>query len=77
MAAGGPLPGFSFDARQVVMDWPYYDCIEGRTYDVSLDGQRFVTVKVASDAEGAGLAMVDVHVVLNWFEELRERMGSD
>ena len=42
-------------------------------YDVSADDRRFVMLRmgdegVASSAEG--------YLVVNWFEELRERMGN-
>jgi len=73
--AVGPDEAFSFGARELLMEWPYYDGAEGRSYDVSLDGQRFIAIRIRDVAARA--TQVDVHVVLNWFEELRERMGSD
>ena len=42
-------------------------------YDVSLDGQRFVMVKAEQQSGEAG-ASPQFHVVLNWFEELKERV---
>jgi eukaryotic-like serine/threonine-protein kinase len=43
--------------------------LSGRTYDLSLDGRRFLMVKpVASGAAGS------LVVVLNWFEELKRRV---
>ena len=42
-----------------------------RNYDVSPDGQRFLMVKRRTEEERR-----EVVVVLNWFEELRERMGN-
>ncbi len=42
-----------------------------RGYDVTADGQRFV-VRVKNPEAPAE----EIHVVLNWFEELRERMGN-
>ena len=47
-------------------------------YDVSPDGQRFLLIK-----EGAGLTDSSepthnaIHIVLNWFQELRERVPVD
>jgi len=38
----------------------------GRTYDVSLDGQRFLVIKPANDA-GAP----QINIVHGWFEELK------
>jgi serine/threonine-protein kinase len=46
----------------------------GRTYDVSLDGQRFLMIKGAGDPNGTPASMV---VVLNWFEELKRRMSAN
>jgi hypothetical protein len=47
---------------------------DGRTYDVSPDGRRFLAVKTL-DAAGGG-AVPEITVVLNWFEEIRQRMGN-
>jgi serine/threonine-protein kinase len=48
----------------------------GRFYDVSRDGQRFVVIKspVTTDASGSAPAQQLV-VVTNWFEELRAKAG--
>jgi hypothetical protein len=40
-------------------------------YDVSLDGGRFVMVKSETES-----APTQLNVVLNWFEELRNRSGT-
>jgi hypothetical protein len=46
-----------------------------RTYDVSPDGQRFLMIKdnVASDQPFTP-SLSTIVVVLNWFEELTERV---
>jgi serine/threonine-protein kinase len=70
-----PDEAFVFRNREVVMDWPYSLRGQGRNYDVSLDGQRFLALKES----GAGTGRSDseeINVVLNWFAELRERMGN-
>ena len=36
-------------------------------YDISPDGQRFLMIKAADEEEEPG----QIHVVLNWFEELK------
>ncbi len=66
---------FTFRDREVVVEWPYYTFGEGRNHDVSLDGQRFLAVKAEEGGGGEGLTP-EITVVLNWFEELRERMGN-
>ena len=70
--ADGP---FTFRDREVVLEWPYLTGGEGRNYDVSLDGQRFLVVKAAEGGGGEGPAP-QITVVLNWFEELRGRMPN-
>jgi hypothetical protein len=47
------------------------DKVRQRNYDVTPDGQRFVMVK-PSEQE---LAATQINVVLNWFEELKRRVG--
>jgi serine/threonine-protein kinase len=44
----------------------------GRTYDVSPDGRRFLMVKAAAGDPNATPA--SIVVVLNWFEELKQRV---
>ena len=41
-------------------------------YDVSPDDQRFVMLRMGTEGEDSQLILVT-----NWFEELRERMGSN
>jgi len=41
-------------------------------YDVSPDGQRFVMVK-----EGEGERQTQIHIILNWFEELKRLVPTD
>jgi serine/threonine-protein kinase len=43
----------------------------GRHYDVSLDGQRFLLLKDASD--GQKTAAREIHLVLHWFEALKAK----
>jgi hypothetical protein len=42
-------------------------------YDVSPDGQRFLMIK-ASEQESTAM---QINVVLNWFEELKERVPAE
>jgi hypothetical protein len=42
---------------------------QGRHYDISPDGRRFVFVKIVEEA-GDALAAQQMIVVMNWFEEL-------
>ncbi len=42
-------------------------------YDVSLDGQRLLMVK----AEYTGTTTPQINVVLNWFEELKQKVPAN
>ena len=54
------------------MPWTYHATPEGRPYDVDVDGQRFLAIKVP----GVGAMTSEIQVVLNWFEEVHLRMGG-
>jgi len=57
-----------FERRYFTSDFP----LVGTAYDVSADGQRFLMVK---DAEQAS-AVTQINVVLNWFEELKQKVPT-
>jgi hypothetical protein len=44
------------------------------TWDVSLDGKRFVAVQPPADA--AQRTASQIHLVTNWFEELKARVPT-
>ena len=58
--------GFEHGAPFVLFEGSYYFGPRMRAYDVTSDGQRFLMIK--EDALGE---RNEIHVVLNWFEELR------
>ena len=60
-------PRLLFEKQYVRTPWPLTN------YDVTPEGQRFVMVK-ASEQQ---LATGQIHVVLNWFEELRRLVPRD
>ncbi len=61
-------PAFSTGTPHVVVDGTFAPGQPGLPgYDVSMDGQRFLMVK-PGDGEAA---QRPIHVVINWFEELR------
>jgi hypothetical protein len=45
-----------------------------RHYDVSGDGQRFLVLKDAPAPEGQRAPSPEIHLVLNWFEELKAKV---
>ncbi len=48
----------------------------GRHYDVSRDGQRFLLLKDASQPDGRQPLVAEIHVVLNWLEELKAKVPT-
>jgi len=65
-------PAFSAGKPTVLFDSAVYDRISTTPdYDVSLDGQRFLMLKPSEAAEAAP---TQINVVLNWFEELKEKV---
>jgi len=71
-----PGERFRFGERRALFDWPYFNGAQGRTYDVTPDGQRFIAVTGGTGTESRAEEL-QMTVVLNWFTELRERMGSN
>ena len=65
-------PTFQHQSPQKVLEWPYDWGNEGRSYDVSPDGQRFLAVKQGEADEDA--PPPQINIVQNWFEELKERV---
>jgi len=70
-------PTFVPENPQELFELPNMRRGQGRTYDVSPDGQRFLAVRLGGregEAEGSPL---EITVVQNWFEEVRQRTGSN
>jgi hypothetical protein len=66
-------PGFVAGNPQVIVEGPFATIlpgVNGRMYDVSRDGKRFLMVRAG---EGAGQAapQPQIIVVQNWTEELK------
>ena len=64
-------PTFSAGIPEVVIAGDYIRAFQaaglGRNWDIFLDGQRFLMLKNADQAQNA---RSQIHVVLNWTEEL-------
>ena len=56
----------------------YYIAGLGRTYDIAPDGQRFLMLKPGTpgDADEPFGGLTQIHIVLNWLEELRARVPT-
>ena len=56
----------------------YYSASDGYTYDIAPEGQRFLVIREEAGERDDPLAGLDqLHVVLNWFEELERLVPTD
>ena len=62
---------FKTESPQVVFEGPYKD-VAGRSCDIAPNGQRFLVLKPEYDDS----QVRELHVVTNWFEELRRLVPS-
>jgi hypothetical protein len=88
-SADGPLVAaayaadstFVVESRTDLFDFGgdrYIVRIAGRSYDVDATGERFLTVRFdGAPAEAGDAPPVDMILVQNWFEELRQRLGGN
>jgi serine/threonine protein kinase/Tol biopolymer transport system component len=67
-------PGFSAGAPKMLFEGPYVRTpLTFPNYDVSPDGQRFLMLKPAEQAQAG---QTQINVVLNWFEELKQKVPT-
>ncbi len=64
-------PSFSRGTPRMLFEGPYFQAL-GRTYDVAPDG-RFLMIKAAAEV-GENTPSLHLNVVLNWDQELLERV---
>lgn len=63
-------PELAVGAARKLFEGPYaFSGVEHRNYDVTRDGQRFLMVRRPNPAEST----MRVNVVVNWFEEVKDR----
>jgi Tol biopolymer transport system component len=68
------LPNFSVGKPRMLFQGPYVTPAGTYAdYDVSSDGQRFLMLK---PVEQTGAAPTQINVVLNWFEELKQKVPT-
>ena len=73
--------GFEPSAPKSVVEGSYYAPLAGpcgRTYDIAPDGQRFLMLRegVTDDTDDPFAGLTQIHVILNWFEELQARVPT-
>jgi hypothetical protein len=67
-------PSLSVGKPKVLFEGPYEPTpATFPYYDVSSDGQRFLMLKPSESAEAAP---TQINVVLNWFEELKQKVPT-
>jgi eukaryotic-like serine/threonine-protein kinase len=67
-------PSFAAGKPRMLFEGPYQPTVATiQNYDVSPDGQRFLMLKPSEQAEEAP---TQINVVLNWFEELKQKVPS-
>ena len=71
--------GFSANTPALVVEGRYYGASGdqvGRTYDITPDGQRFLMIREGrpADTDDPFAGLTQIHVVLNWHQELLERV---
>jgi hypothetical protein len=62
---------FSFETPIKLFEGAYYARTAGRTYDVAPDGKRFLMIR-GGPGNQSGIP-TSVVLVLNWFDDLRQR----
>ena len=63
-------PTFMAESPVVLFTGNYHSLLN-RQYDVTSDGQRFLMIKQEQQEAG------QIHVVLNWFEELKRLVPTN
>ena len=68
-----PQPTFSAGSPRLLLQGRFIGSPNGTTgYDVSADGQRFLRIQAVEPEPPAN----QIHVVMNWFEELKQLAAS-
>ena len=67
-------PIFSFSSEQALPVEEFVIVANYRGYDITPDGQRFLMVFTGDQTDAAEPARPQINIVLNWFEELKQRV---
>ncbi len=65
-------PAFSPGSPNLLFEGEYVPSGALANYDVSPDGQRFLMMQDASPEQ----ALTQINIVLNWFEELKQKVPT-
>ena len=67
-------PAFTFTNERVLPIEGFLIAFRSRDYDITPDGERFVFIMPAESTESGEPLRPRIHIVVNWFEELKERV---
>ncbi len=67
-------PAFAFSNEKTLPVEGFNVVIGYRDYDMSPDGERLLMVFPADQPDSGEPARLQINIVLNWFEELKERV---
>ena len=67
--------GVTFGPERSILDGNYLN-IQAKDYDIHPDGERFLVVVAADQADGGQAVRDQINIVVNWFEELKERVPA-
>jgi len=73
-------PNFSHETPETLFQgtYLYLDGVVGTLWDISPDGKRFLMQKQSlGESVTEGVSRPKINIVLNWFEELKERVPVD
>jgi serine/threonine-protein kinase len=70
-------PAFTFSAERPVSIGEFLSVSYYRSFDITPDGDQFLVVLRAEQTDDSDPARQRMHVVLNWFEELKQRVPSN
>jgi hypothetical protein len=69
-------PAFKAGTPTRLLERRYFSASQGRSYDVSPDGQRFLMIKQMQAPDEAVNTSLSIVVVQNWFEELKSKVTT-
>ncbi len=67
-------PAFAFSNEQTLPVEGFNVVPNYRDYDISPDGEQLLMVFPADQADSGEASRLQINIVLNWFEELKERV---
>lgn len=70
-------PTFRFGTPVKLFQRRYFSAVQARSYDVTPDGRRFLMIKEAPRPETGSRAAPSLIVVVNWPEELRQKLPAN